>query len=48
MGSSELKMQEFSAVEVKLQIACSLYIVCKPKVWVIVFRISKYVCFLLV
>lgn len=48
VGSSELKMPEFSAVEVKLPIARLLYIVCEPTVWVIDLRIRKYVCFLLV
>lgn len=45
LGSSDLKMLEFSAVEVKLQVASSRHVVCEQKAWVTIFRARK--CFLL-
>lgn len=44
LGSSNFKTQGSSAVEAKLQIASSLYIVCEHRASVVVFRTRKHVC----
>lgn len=44
LGSSDFKMQGFSAVEAKPQIASLFHTVCESKICVLPFRTRKHVC----